>query len=128
VKKTWCLTISLSAVFLMGCAGSVQKPYIYSSEENRGGLGVPASQVGATGRASYCGQGLPQLVQDRKRQAYAGIAEACGGENKYSIIDEVSGPARTTAIGVDTNCGALAGRVIYFKCTGATPRPTGLTK
>jgi hypothetical protein len=128
VKKTWCWVVLLAAMLLMGCAGSVQKPYIYSPEENRGGFGVPAAQVGATGRASYCSQGLPQLVQDRKKQAYAGIAQVCGGENKYSIIDELSGPARTTALGIEASCAGFAGRVIYFKCTGAAPRPTGLTK
>jgi hypothetical protein len=126
VKNTWRWLVAGAALVLVGCAGSVQKPYIYSPEESRGG---PAGQLGATGKASYCGQGLPQVIQQRKQQAYAGIAEACGGENKYAILDELAGPARTTVMGgVETNCTGFAGRVIYFKCTGAAPRATGLTK
>ncbi len=107
---------------LAACAGTVQKPYIYSSHE-------PTSIVkGATGEQSYCAHGLPQLVQDRKKQAYANIAEACGGDDKYAILDELSGNAHTVALGVETGCAGFAGRVIYFKCKGTKPTPSGYTK
>lgn len=110
---------------LAGCAGTVQKPHVYSKYENRGGLGVPPAMVGATGEQRYCAHGLPQQVQERKKQAYANIAEACGGEDKYSIIDELSGSAHTIAMGVESSCAGLAGRVIYFKCRSAVPKPAG---
>lgn len=113
---------------LSGCAGSVQEPHIYSKYENQGGLGVPQAMVGATGEQRYCAHGLPQQVSGRKQEAYANIAEACGGEDRYSIIDELSGSAHTVVAGIETGCAGLAGRVIYFKCRGAAPKPTGSRK
>lgn len=116
------ITSIIALLALTGCAGTVQKPYIYSSHE-------PKSVVkGATGEQSYCAHGLPQLVQDRKKQAYANIAEACGGDDKYAILDELSGNAHTVALGVEAGCAGFAGRVIYFKCKGVKPTPTGYNK
>lgn len=121
--------VSIVAIgMLSGCAGSVQEPHIYSRYENQGGLGVPQAMVGATGEQRYCAHGLPQQVSGRKQEAYANIAEACGGEDKYSIIDELSGSAHTVVAGIETGCAGLAGRVIYFKCRGAAPKPTGSRK
>lgn len=120
---------SIAAIgILSGCAGSVQKPHIYSKYENQGGLGVPQAMVGATGEQRYCAHGLPQQVSGRKQEAYANIAEACGGEDRYSIIDELSGSAHTVVAGIETGCAGLAGRVIYFKCKGAAPKLTGSRK
>ncbi|MEQ1661944.1 MAG: hypothetical protein ABL877_04540 [Thiobacillus sp.] len=124
-----CLFASIAAVsMLSGCAGSVPEPHIYSKYENKGGLGVPQAMVGATGEQRYCAHGLPQQVSGRKQEAYANIAEACGGEDQYSIIDELSGSAHTVVAGIETGCAGLAGRVIYFKCRGAAPKPTGSRK
>lgn len=114
---------------LSGCAGSVQKPHIYSKYENKGGIGVPQAMVGATGEQRYCAHGLSQQVSGRKQEAYANIAEACGGEDRYSIIEELSGAnAHTVVAGIETSCAGFAGRVIYFKCRGAAPKPTGSRK
>jgi len=123
------ILLSIVAIgMLSGCAGSVQKPHIYSKYENQGGLGVPRAMVGATGEQRYCAHGLPQQVSGRKQEAYANIAEACGGEDRYSIIDELSGPAHTVVAGIETSCAGFAGRVIYFKCRGAAPKVTGSKK
>ncbi len=122
--KTKSIVLMMALLALAGCAGTVEKPYIYSKYEGKSG---PVK--GATGEQTYCSHGLPQLVQDRKRQAFANIATVCGGENQYAIIDELSGnPARTIALGVETSCAGFAGRVIYFKCKSAKPVPTGYSK
>ena len=84
--------------------------------------------VGATGEARYCAHGISDLVQNRKKQAFASIAEVCGGQDKYSISGEMSSPAVTTAMGIEDSCKYGAGRAIVFKCKGLAPRPTGLTK
>ena len=126
--KHYFIASAVAVATLTGCAGTVQKPHVYSKYENKGGLGVPAAMVGATGEQRYCAHGLAQQVQERKKQAYANIAEICGGEDKYSIVDELSGSAHTIAMGVESSCTGLAGRVIYFKCRSATPKPTGYTK
>jgi hypothetical protein len=67
-------------------------------------------------------------VKSRRDQAYAAIAAACKGEDKYTIVGDFSagGQARTVVGGIETSCPGLAGRKIVFKCTGAAPRPSGL--
>ena len=125
-KNIAIITILLVPILLLlsACAGIVEKPYIYSPYEGKSG---PVK--GATGEQTYCAHGLPQQVQDRKKQAFANIAKACGGEDKYAIVEELAGsPARTTALGIETSCTGFAGRVIYFKCKGAKPVPSGYSK
>lgn len=121
----------MSAVIAFtGCAGKVQKPHIYTPAEANMLRGISAQYTKATGVQEYCGSGITVRVQELQRQAYANIAEACGGEDKYSIIGELTGaPAYTLALGfVETSCPGLGGRSIYFKCNGAKPTPTGYTK
>jgi len=126
------VTISM----LSGCAGgttnpvfnsSVKKAYIYAPGE-ADTLGLPAKFSKATGEIRYCASGMVQLVQERKNEALAGIAEACGGEDKYSIIDELQADATGKFMGVDVKCNGNAGRAIYFKCKGMKPKPTGYDK
>ena len=124
-----------SIIFLAGCAGgtsnpvfntTAQKAYIYSSSEN---TNRSAPGYGATGEVRYCGAGMAPLVQERKKNALAAAAQACGGENNYAIIGESqTDDAPATVMGVAVQCTGFAGRIVYFKCKGAQPRPTGLTK
>ena len=127
------IVLSLS---LVGCAGgtanpifnsSVKKAYIYAPGE-ADTLGLPAKFSKATGEVRYCASGMVQLVQERKKEALAGITEACGGEDKYGIIDELQADATGKFMGVDVKCNGNAGRAIYFKCKGTKPRPTGYDK
>ena len=128
-------TITL-VIVLTGCAGgttnpifnsSVKKARIYApGEVNTLGLGYKFAK--ATGEVRYCASGLPDLVQSRKKESLAAIAEACGGEDKYGIIDELPADATGKFMGVDVQCNGNAGRAIYFKCNGAKPRPTGYDK
>jgi len=123
---------------LSACAGStanpifnssVKKAYIYApGEAATANHGLPAQFSKATGEVRYCASGLPDLVQSRKKEALAGIAEACGGEDKYGIIDELQADATGKFMGVDVKCNGNAGRAIYFKCKGVKPRPTGYDK
>ena len=120
------------SIALAGCAGSVKQATIYSPEETQRppgvGFGGSDAKVGATGEISYCDAGLAFQVKSRKEQAYAAIAQACGGDDKYVVQGDLSsgGSAKTVVAGIETSCPGLAGRVIIFKCTGAKPRPTGL--
>ena len=125
----------IGIIILAGCAGgasnpvfntAAQKAYIYSASEN---TNRSAPGYGATGEVRYCGAGMPPLVQERKKNALAAAAQACGGENNYAIIDEVqTDNAPATLMGVAVQCTGFAGRIVYFKCKGTQPRPTGLTK
>lgn len=125
-------------LLLVACAGGTANPvfntaakkaYIYSPHEKQGGLGVPPAVVGATGDVKYCGAGMSTLVTSRRREALAAIADACGGEDKYSITGEMAATSATASfMGVDVQCTGNAGRMIVFKCKGAEPRPTGFTK
>jgi hypothetical protein len=122
---------------LAGCAGSttnpvfnssVRKAYIYSPVEVKA-LGLGAKFAKATGEARYCAAGMPALVQSRKSEALAAIAEACGGEDKYAIIDELkTDDAPGKFMGVEVQCTGFAGRIVYFTCKGAKPRPTAYDK
>ena len=126
--------MALMGVFVLaGCAGgtanpvfntSAQKAYIYSQHENSSGVAK-----GATGEVRYCGAGMPPLVQERKKNALAAAAQACGGEDKYAITGESqTDDAPATFMGVTVQCTGFAGRIMYFKCKGAQPQPTGAIK
>lgn len=130
------IVVVVALLLLGGCAGgtvnpifnsSVKKAYIYAPGE-ADALGLPSKFSKATGEIRYCASGMVQLVQERKKEALAGIAEACGGEDKYGIIDELQADATGKFMGVDVKCNGNAGRAIYFKCKGAKPRPTGYDK
>ncbi len=111
-----------SAVLVTGCAGTAPKAHVYSpfeKQQMRGSLGMSSAQLGATGEAKYCIHGLPSQAAAQKQQALANIANACGGEDKYSIIEEQKASVRFhAAMGVETACDLGNGRVIYFKCSG----------
>lgn len=66
--KHYFIASAVAVATLAGCAGTVQKPHVYSKYENKGGLGVPAAMVGATGEQRYCAHGLAQQVQERKNK------------------------------------------------------------
>ena len=128
MKKQILVTLS-ALIALTGCAGKVQKPRIYAPGETNTLGNLPPQYLKATGEQRYCSSGMTIRVQELQKQAYANIAEACGGEDKYAIIGELSGTAYTAALGVvETGCPGLGGRVIYFKCKGAKPTPSGYTK
>jgi hypothetical protein len=126
---------SLGVFIIAGCAGgtsnpvfntTAQKAYIYSPSEN---TNRSSPEYGATGEVRYCGAGMPPLVQERKKNALAAAAQACGGENNYAITGEVqTDNAPATLMGVAVQCTGFAGRIIYFKCKGTQPQPTGFTK
>lgn len=128
--------IAVASISLAGCAStanpvfnsSVKKAYIYSPHENKSGFGVPGMVVGATGEVRYCQAGLPQLVRERQKEAYVAIADACGGEDKYTVRGEMMADATSKFMGVDMGCVGNAGRAIVFKCTGKQPSPTRNTK
>lgn len=130
--------IGIAALLMMltGCAStanpifnsSVKKAYIYSLHEKEGGIGVPQIMVGATGEVRYCQGGLPQLVSARQKEAYSAIAEACGGEDKYTIRGELMADSAGPFMGVDFKCTGNSGRAIVFKCKGKQPPPTGSAK
>lgn len=130
------MVLILLVLSLAGCAGgttnpvfnsSVKKAYIYAPGE-ADTLGLPAKFSKATGEVRYCASGMVQLVQERKNEALAGIAETCGGEDKYGIIDELQADATGKFMGVEVQCIGNAGRAIYFKCKGTKPKPTGYDK
>ena len=135
MRKISCAIASVGVIVLAGCAGgtsnpvfntAAQKAYIYSASENSN---RSTPEFGATGEVRYCGAGMPQLVQGRKKNALAAAAQACGGENNYAITGESqTDNAPATLMGVAVQCTGFAGRIVYFKCKGAQPRPTGLTK
>lgn len=126
---------SLGISILAGCAGgtsnpvfntAAQKAYIFSASENSN---RSTPEFGATGEVRYCGAGMPPLVQERKKNALAAAAQACGGENNYAITGESqTDNAPATLMGVAVQCTGFAGRIVYFKCKGAQPKPTGATK
>lgn len=135
MKYLFFIGVFIFSIFVLGCASinnpiinsSVKKAYIYSPHENQE-MGAPAAMRGATGEVRYCQSGLPQLVAARQKEAYAAIAEACGGEDKYTIRGELMGNATGFFMGVESGCTGNAGRVIVFKCKGKQPTPTGYTK
>lgn len=141
------------AVALSGCAvdpnGSggmfstnAAKVYIYTSEEKVGmnaegisGLVLLPSEVRAyvgnknkvtppTGEVNYCDAGLGQLIQARRNEALAAIAEACGGPENYRIRREGLGSVKARYAGnfqLTPSCNRS--KVIVFKCSGAEPKP-----
>lgn len=77
-----------------------------------------------TGEVNYCDAGLSQLVQARRNEALAAIAEACGGEDKYRITHEGLGNLKVRYLGnyqLTPSC--TRSKVVIFRCTGAQPKP-----
>lgn len=77
-----------------------------------------------TGEVNYCDAGLPQLVQSRRNEALAAIAEACGGEEKYSIRHEGPGNVKARYLGnfqLSPSC--TRSKVVIFRCNGVQPKP-----
>jgi hypothetical protein len=129
MKKIGYSLIFLATLGISGCAGTVLAPHIYSPEETRsGGISQSVIPAAATGEVSYCDAGMAFQVKSRREQAYAAIAAACQGEDKYTVVADLSsgGQARTAVGPIETGCTGLAGRKIIFKCTGPKPKPSGL--
>lgn len=128
--------ISSIFVSISGCAGSTANPifnssaekaHIYAPGEARM-LGLGSNYSRATGEVRYCASGMVQLVQARKQEALAAVAQACGGESNYSVIGELQADATGKFMGIDVQCVGNAGRAIYFKCSGENPTPTNYFK
>lgn len=121
------LTALAICALLAGCASGVAPaPRIYLPEETRDRLGMPQAQVGATGEARYCARAT--VAKEQRRQALAGIAAACRGEDQYAVTGELPADVRYTSMGIETSCPRGEGRVIYFKCLGPNPRPSGVSR
>ncbi|MBX9612303.1 MAG: hypothetical protein K2X51_11845 [Burkholderiales bacterium] len=77
-----------------------------------------------TGEVNYCDAGLPQLVQSRRNEALAAIAEACGGDDQYRIRHEGLGNVKARYLGnfkLTPSC--TRSKVIIFRCNGVQPKP-----
>jgi hypothetical protein len=137
-------TLSGCAIDPNGAGGllnaNASKPYIYSDAEKRGmssdgfsnRIILPSEiknymtnkESPPTGEASYCDAGLAQLIQSRRNETLAAIAEACGGPDKYNIRRDGPGSVRARYFGnIQLTPSCTRGHVIVFKCTGAEPKP-----
>jgi hypothetical protein len=140
----------ISPVALMGCAGdpmgaggllsaNASKPYIYTDAEKRGmspdgftnQILLPSDvrkfmtnkEGPPTGEASYCDAGLAQLIQSRRNETLAAIAQVCGGERKYSIRRDGPGSIKARYVGnIQITPSCTRGHVIVFKCNGVEPK------
>jgi hypothetical protein len=77
-----------------------------------------------TGQVNYCDAGLAQLIQRRRNEALAAVAQACGGETKYEIRHEGLGNVKARYLGnfkLTPDC--TRSKVVIFRCTGAQPKP-----
>ncbi len=123
-------------------SSNASKAYIYTPEERAGmnsegisGLVILPSEVRAyvenknkvtppTGEVNYCDAGLSTLIQARRNEALAAIAEACGGPDNYRIRREGPGTVKSRYLGnyqLTPSCNRS--KVIVFKCKGAEPKP-----
>jgi hypothetical protein len=77
-----------------------------------------------TGEVNYCDAGLPTLVQSRRSEALAAIADACGGPNQFQIRHEGPGNLQARYLGsVKLTPGCTRSRVVIFRCAGVQPKP-----
>jgi hypothetical protein len=77
-----------------------------------------------TGEVNYCDAGLAQLIQARRNEALAAIAQACGGESQYQIRHEGLGDVKARYLGnlkLTPSCNRS--KVVIFRCTGTQPKP-----
>ena len=123
-------------------SSNAAKAHIYTAQERAGmnaegitGLVLLPSEVRAyvenkkkstppTGEVNYCDAGLGALIQARRNEALAAIADACGGPESYRIRREGPGNVKARYAGnfqLTPSCNRS--RVIVFKCTGAEPQP-----
>ena len=141
------------AMIMSGCAvdpnggggmfnSNAAKAHIYTPEEKAGmnaegisGQILLPSEVRAyvenknkvsppTGEVNYCDAGLGALVQARRNEALAAIADACGGPESYRIRREGPGIVKARYVGsfqLTPSCNRS--KVIVFKCSGAEPKP-----
>jgi hypothetical protein len=76
-----------------------------------------------TGEVNYCDAGLPLLVQSRRSEALAAVAEACGGQDKVQVRHEGPGNLQARYLGnIKLTPGCTRSRVVIFRCTGAQPK------
>lgn len=77
-----------------------------------------------TGEVNYCDAGLAQLIQMRRNEALAAIAQSCGGEAKYQIRHEGLGNVKARHLGnLQLTPGCARSKVVIFRCTGDQPKP-----
>jgi hypothetical protein len=77
-----------------------------------------------TGEVNYCGAGLAALVQSRRNEALAAIAQACGGNEQYSIRREGPGSLKERYLGnIKLTPGCTNPQAIVFRCSGVQPKP-----
>jgi hypothetical protein len=151
--KTIALFGLMPALVLCGCAlgpnaggglftGNAAKPHIYTPEEQAGMTPegtIPTmltpSELRAyfenknkttppTGEVNYCAAGAAPLIQARRNEALAAIADVCGGVDQYRIRREGPGHLKPRFLGstqLTPSCtNSLA---IVFRCTGVQPKP-----
>ncbi len=128
------ILLGIAAMTLLGgCAipGMVAPPpvHIYSRAEFL--QPGPHQDLKPTGVQEYCAYTYShkQYAAQMKTAALANIAQACGGENNYSVLREMQAPNAVTVYGafgtMGTLCDSLDSRAIYFKCNGtSTPPPS----
>lgn len=152
-RRTIALFGLMSTLLVFGCAldpnagggaftANAAKAYIYTPEEQAGMTPegtIPTmlapSEIRAhfenagkvtkpTGEVNYCDAGLAQLVQMRRNQALAAIAQACGGDDKYQIRHEGLGNVKARYVGsFQLTPGCTRSKVVIFRCTAAQPKP-----
>ena len=152
-KQTFTSFRLMLALILSGCAfdpnagggaftTNAAKAYIYTTDEQAGMTPegtIPTmltpSEIRAhfenankvtkpTGEVNYCDAGLAQLVQMRRNEALAAIAEACGGETSYQIRHEGLGNVKARYLGnfhLTPSC--TRSKVVIFRCSGAQAKP-----
>jgi hypothetical protein len=152
-RQTFSFFGTLPALILSGCAldpnagggaftTNAAKAYIYTPEEQAGMTPegtmptmLTPSEIRAhfensskatkpTGEVNYCDAGLAQLVQMRRNEALAAIAQACGGEANYQIRHEGLGNVKARYVGnfqLTPSC--TRSKVVIFRCTGSQPKP-----
>lgn len=125
----------LAPTLLAGCAttgvassnvlfGNAAKVHIYTPEERSFRPGMLTEQIGATGEVNYCNAGLASLIEARRKEALAAVAQACGGEDKYRVRFEGLGNVQARYLGnfqITNSCNRS--HVVIFKCTGVEPKP-----
>ena len=86
--------------------------------ENKGKTPAP------TGEVNYCGAGVAPLVQARRNEALAAIAEVCGGKDQYRIRREGPGQLKARYLAnIQLTPSCTNSLAIVFRCSGVQPKP-----
>jgi hypothetical protein len=150
-RKNLSLSWLVPALVLSGCAldpnaagglltSNAAKPHIYTPEEQAGMTPegtlrtmVAPSELRAyfenktpppTGEVNYCGAGAAPLVQARRNEALAAIAQVCGGADQYRVRREGPGFLKARYAGnIQLTPGCTNSLAIVFRCSGVQPKP-----